>query len=301
MNSETPQVAYIGIGAIGYEIAQNIHKHLISSTGKPLLIHNRTLARAEELKERVPDIQIAETLAQVAEQADIIFTCLLNDAVVVQVIDALLSHGLKPGTIIIDQSTIAPQITQQLLEKIHRQNNDYHFVACPIMGPPAKARAAALIILAAGDPRVLEEKVLPILTPATGPKAIRLGDQPKQALQMKLTGNFFVTALVETLAEGTTLAEASGVGQEKVKELMDALFPGSILPAYADRMVRNTFTNEIHFPLTSTRKDATHILNMAKEYNVKLPVTEIFMDHLNTVVNDLGDYDISGVVARKYK
>ncbi|KAI7860532.1 NAD binding domain of 6-phosphogluconate dehydrogenase-domain-containing protein [Circinella umbellata] len=297
MNSETPQVAYIGIGAIGSEIAQRIHSHLISTTGQPLLIHNRTLATAEALKKRVPDIQIAETLTQVAEQANIIFTCLLNDTAVTQVIDTLLSHGLKPGTVIVDQSTIAPEMTQQLVEKI-QQHNDCHFVACPIMGPPAKAKAAALIILAAGDSKVLEKKVLPILIPATGPKAIRLGEEPKKALQMKLTGNYFITSLVEMVAEGTTLAEASGVGQEKVQELMDALFPGSVLPAYTDRMVRNTFFNELHFPLTSTKKDATHILSMANEYNVKLPITEIFMDHLNTVVNDLGDYDISGVVAQ---
>ncbi|KAI9253417.1 NAD binding domain of 6-phosphogluconate dehydrogenase-domain-containing protein [Phascolomyces articulosus] len=301
MNTDTPQVAYVGLGAIGFEISQKIHQHLISTGGKPLLVHNRTLARAEALKERVPDIQIADTLAKVAEQADIIITCLLNDAAVIQVVDTLLSHGLKPGTILVEQSTIAPEVSQQLGDKIMQHGDNLQFVACPIMGPPAKARAAALIILAGGKPDVLENNVLPLLVPATGPKVIRVGDEPKLALRMKLTGNFFITSFVELLAEGTTLAEASGIGQEHVKELMDGLFPGSVLPAYADRMVRNTFVDEIHFPLTSARKDATHIMNMAKESNASIPMTQVFLDHLNSVVEEHGDYDISGIVVQLRK
>ncbi|KAI9495098.1 hypothetical protein BDB00DRAFT_927785 [Zychaea mexicana] len=299
MNIQIPQYAFIGLGAIGFETSQHIHKHLVSTGGKPLLVHNRTLARAEALKAKVPDIQVAETIKTVAEQADIIFTCLLNDAVVKDVIDNLLAHGLKKDSIIVEQSTIAPDVSQELASKVERYGA--HFVACPFMGPPAKARVQGLIILAGGRSQVLEEKVLPILVPATGPKVIRTGEQPRQALQLKLTGNFFVTSFVEMLGEGMTLAQASGIGQDKVKDLMDGLFPGTLLPMYADRMNRNTYENEIHFPLTSAKKDATHILNMGKEYNTKLPITELFLSHLESVHKEHGDWDMSSIVCQLRK
>ncbi|KAI8148311.1 hypothetical protein BJV82DRAFT_663691 [Fennellomyces sp. T-0311] len=291
MATESPQLAYVGLGAMGIEISQHIHRHLVETGNKPLIVHNRTLARAQALKERVPDIQVAESLAGLA-QADIIITCLLNDAAVEQTIDGLLSAGLKKGAIIVEQSTIAPGVTKSLAERVEAYGA--HFVAIPILGPPAVARAAKLVLLPAGSPPIVK-KVLPFLTPAIGPKVVRVGDQPHLALKLKLSSNYFLTVFMESLSEGMTLGEASGLGQNKVKEVIDALFPGTLLPVYSDRILNNTFTDQIHFPLTSARKDATHIVNLAKEHNAKVPITELFLTHLNEVVEKHGDYDISGV------
>ncbi|KAI8148309.1 NAD binding domain of 6-phosphogluconate dehydrogenase-domain-containing protein [Fennellomyces sp. T-0311] len=291
MTAESQQLAYVGLGAMGIEIAQLIQCYLIETGNKPLIVHNRTLARAQALKERVPDIQIAESLADLA-QADVIFTCLLNDAAVERTIDGLLSAGLKKGAIIVEQSTIAPGVTKSLAERVEAYGA--HFVAIPILGPPAAARAGKLKLLAAGSPTIVE-KVLPFLTPSAGDKVIRAGDQPHLSMQLKLVGNFFVTAFVESLSEGMTLGEASGVGQDKVKEVIDALFPGTLLTVYSDRIINNTFMDQIHFPLTSARKDATHIVNLAKEHNAKVPITELFLNQLNKVLEKHGDYDMTGI------
>lgn len=294
MNTNTPQCAFIGLGAMGIHMAKHIHNHLIQSGHPPLLVYNRTRARGESLASEVSGLQVADSLQQVAQTADVIFTCLLNDAAVTQVVTDLLAAGLKEDAIIVEQSTIAPNVTKELAAKVEKESKA-HYIACPIMGPPPKAAAAQLIVLAAG-PQNVRDKVLPLLVPAIGPKAIQLGDDPVQALHMKLTGNFFVTSLVEMLGEGMTLGQASGVGQDKVKELLDALFPGTLIPQYADRMVRNTYKDQIFFPLTSARKDATHIKNLGNSVNAKLPITDIFLDHLNSVQESEGDLDISGVV-----
>lgn len=294
MNTSTPQCAFIGLGAMGIHMAKHIHNHLVQSGHPPLVVYNRTRARSESLASEVPGIQIADSLEQVAQKSNIIFTCLLNDAAVTQVISDLLAAGVKEDAIIVEQSTIAPNVTKELVAQVKKESKA-HFIACPIMGPPLKAAAAQLIVLAAG-PQNVRNKVLPLLVPAIGPKAIELGDDPTQALHMKLTGNFFVTSLVEMLGEGMTLGQAAGVGQDKVKELLDALFPGTLLVQYADRMLRNTYKDQVFFPLSSARKDATHIKNLGDSVNAKLPITDIFLNHLNSVQESEGDLDISGVI-----
>ncbi|KAI7883356.1 NAD(P)-binding protein [Lichtheimia hyalospora FSU 10163] len=299
MNTTTPQCAFIGLGAMGIHMAKHIHNHLVQLNYPPLLVYNRTRARSDALASDVPGIQVVESLQQVAQTADVIFTCLLNDTAVTQVITDLIAAGVKQDAIIVEQSTIAPNVSKDLATKVKKESKA-HFIACPIMGPPPKAAAAQLIVLAAG-PQDVRNKVLPLLVPAIGPKAIELGDDSTQALHMKLTGNFFITSLVEMLGEGMTLGQAAGVGQDKVKELLDALFPGTLLPQYADRMLRNTYKDQMFFPLSSARKDATHIKNLGNNVNAKLPITDIFLNHLNSVQESEGDLDISGVVVASRK
>lgn len=296
MNVDNPQVAYIGLGNIGIELSRHIHNNLIKTGGKPLLVHNRTRARAEQLQARVPDIKIADTVAQVAQEADIVFTCLLNDAAVQQVVEGLLVNGLRPGSIIVEQSTIAPQLADALSKKAQAMQVQY--VSAPIMGPPPWAAAANVIPLVSG-PQNAREKAIPYLIPAVGSRNIQLGEDVTDAPKLKLNGNFFVTAVVETLSEGLTLGEATGVGQENVKKLLDMLFPNTLVAVYADRIVNKIYENQVLFSLTGARKDASHILDMANAHKAKLPTTENFLKHLDQTKSKHGDIDISGVVLGK--
>ncbi|KAI8146752.1 hypothetical protein BJV82DRAFT_648575 [Fennellomyces sp. T-0311] len=289
MTKDSLQLAYIGIGAMGFEITQHLQRHLAASGNKPLIVHNRTLARAQVLKERAAEIQIAETLGDLTH-ADIVFLCLLNDAAVEQTIDALLSLGLKKDAIVVDQSTIAPELTQRLVSRV--EAHGAHFVACPVMGPPYTARAAKLLILAAG-PDAIVNKVLSFLVPATARKAIRVGEEQFRALQLKLSGNFFVMALLEGLSEGMALGAASGLGQEKIKELLEEMWPGTPLTIYANFICNNTYHDQIHFPLSSVRKDVVHILNYGKESNAKLHIIDLFLSHLDHVLKKHGDLDVA--------
>lgn len=294
MNVETPQCAYIGLGAMGIEIAKHIHRHLCQTNQKPLLVFNRTRARAEQLQSELSDVKIADSLESCASQADIFFTCLLNDAVVQDTVRQLLAHGLKPGSILVEQSTIAPEVGQALADEAAKVG--VHYMACPVMGPPLKAAAAQLVVLMSGATPAVRAKVQKLLVPVIGPKVIDLGDPARSALKLKLTGNFFITSFVEMLAEGMTLGEAAGVGQDKVKELIEALCPGTVLVGYADRMLRNTIKSKIYFPISTARKDATHILNMAENAHADLPITRTFVEHINEVQDEFGDLDIAGAV-----
>lgn len=291
------QCAYIGLGAMGNSMAGHIANKASSLNYPPLLAFNRTQARAETLKKTHP-VEVATSLEQVASSSDIIFSCLLNDAAVVQTIDALLPH-LKSGSILVEQSTISPTLATEYANKLKAKGVTY--VSCPVMGPPVKAASGDLIVLMAGGDDEVRSRITPLIIPVIGKQLIDLGqDDVGKSLRLKLCGNYFITSIVEMVAEGMTLGEASGVGQEKVKELLDAVFPSSLLGIYAGRMLNNTYKDQVAFPITTAKKDVSHIVELAKESGASLPITEVFLENANKTLADHGDYDLSSVVGSKY-
>lgn len=297
MSSSSVQCAFIGLGAMGNSMAGHIANKLASLNFPPLLAFNRTQARAEALKNTHP-VEVATSLKQVATSADIIFSCLLNDAAVTETIDILLPH-LKSGTILVEQSTISPALAREYAKKA--QASGVTYLACPVMGPPVKAASGDLIVLMAGGDDEARAKVLPLLIPVIGKKVIKLSqDDVGKSLCLKLCGNYFITSIVEMVAEGMTLGETSGVGQDNVKELLDSVFPNSLLGIYAGRMLNNTYKDEVAFPITTAQKDVSHILHLAEETGAKLPITEVFLENTNNVLKNHGNYDLSSVVGSKY-
>ncbi|KAL0078070.1 hypothetical protein J3Q64DRAFT_1293261 [Phycomyces blakesleeanus] len=285
------QCAYIGLGAMGYPMAGHIANHLQTLKYPSLLVHNRTLGRAESLASSVPS-RVARSIAECAI-ADVVFTCLLNDAIVEQTVTSLLEAGLKKGAIIVEQSTVAPALVDSLAAKARASGVFY--LACPIMGPPQRAQSADLVVLMAG-PKAQQAIVKPLLIPAIGKKAIELGEDPAESIRLKLCGNFLVTSSCEMLAEALTLGEAAGIPQDKVGELVGSVFSSPLLNIYTTRMVQKTYNDQVHFSLTGAKKDGTHIHNMGIASGIKLPITEAFLNNVKSAHDKRGDIDITGIV-----
>ncbi|KAG1357475.1 hypothetical protein G6F62_001578 [Rhizopus arrhizus] len=292
MTSSLLQISYIGLGAIGKHISGHIANHAASLNYPPLLAYNRTQAKAEELKETHP-VVVATSPEEVAKKSDVIFSCLLNDAAVQETVEALLPH-MKPNTILVEQSTIAPKLVKELAQKVSQAGGTY--MSCPILGPPFKAAAADLIVLVAGGDSSARFKVLPLMVPVIGKKKIELGENPEEGVRLKLCANFIVTSLMEMLGEYMTLAETSGVGQDKAQELIDNFLPQTIISTYALRMSQETFRDQIPSAIAGARKDASHIINMANEINAPVPITHTFLKNCDYVLEKYGNYDTTSIV-----
>lgn len=293
MSSSAVQCGYIGLGAMGKPMAGHIANKLASLNYPPLLVFNRTQARAEDLKKTHP-VKVATSLEQVARTSDVIFSCLLNDTVVIDTVQSLKPY-LKSGTVLVESSTISPAVAKDLAIQLNQIGVTY--LACPVMGPPVKAASAELLVLMAGGSEDIQKQVLTLLVPVIGKKAIQLGfEDVGKALRLKLCGNYFVTGVIELLAEGLTLGEAAGVGQDTVKDLVDNVFGSPLMSIYADRMLNNTYRDQIAFPLSGTKKDVNHIIQMANDAGASLPVTMAFIEHAKTAQEGEGDLDISSIV-----
>lgn len=289
----SPRVAFIGLGNIGRGMAKNIAEKAVLDS--PLLIYNRTKQRAINLSTRILEgkSEVADSLEAAATQADVIFICLSNDQAVTETVDALAANNLE-GKIIVDCSTILPDTTEAIARTITAK--DAEFVACPVFGAPPMADAGTLVAVPAG-PKSAVDRVKPYLEGVTARALIDMSDESySKASTLKLVGNSFVLNMVEQIAEAHVLAEKSGLGTDYTHRFIELMMPG-IYPPYSQRMLTGDYwkREEPLFNVYLARKDAGHVLKIAKDAGVPMSNVEIADASLATVQKHSDKGDIAGI------
>ncbi|KAI0756407.1 NAD-P-binding protein [Daedaleopsis nitida] len=282
------QIAFVGLGAMGYLMARNLAKwrkqHVHGSL--PLLVWNRTKGRAEDLSKELGSeaITIADSLEEVATEADIIITNLSADDVVRSVYQTFEKalQGSKPSKnkIFVETSTVYPTLAAELDTLLSSVPNT-HFITAPVFGAPAAAAAAQLIIIMSGDYRSKKE-VSHILHPAVGRKLVDLGGNVEKAPTFKLIGNSLILGSLELLAEVFTLSEKAGIGAPMVHQLIKDLLPAPPLINYGDKMIHDHFDGTKGFAIDGGLKDSTHIRRLASEMNAPMPALDAAHQHMLT-------------------
>ncbi|KAI5786000.1 NAD binding domain of 6-phosphogluconate dehydrogenase-domain-containing protein [Pyronema domesticum] len=256
----------------------------------PLLIFNRTVSRAQEFAasfENPSSVQVAENVVAAVKPADIVFTSLGDDASVVAIYDEILAAGPVTGKLFIETSTILPEITNEIAEKVLAAGAE--FIASPVFGAPAMADAGSLVVVVAGAASSID-KASPFFTGVIGRSVIDLrGHAPGKALLLKLTGNSFILSMVETLAEGHAWAEKSGLGSDLLHKFIENMMPGPFV-AYSNRMMSGDYLREDPlFAVDLARKDAGHAIKLAESVGVDMKITKVADEHLKTVKEVRGE------------
>ncbi|EME38412.1 hypothetical protein DOTSEDRAFT_48638 [Dothistroma septosporum NZE10] len=263
----------------------------------PVLIYNRTAARTQKLVSTLPDdkAKAITSIEEAVKGADIIFTCVSNDAAIEETIDSALQVPESRDRLFVDCSTVHPDCTDKLAEKI--QGKGAHFVANPVFGAPAMADNGQLVCVLAG-PKAQVDRVLPYCKGVMGRAEINYSDQPHgAATRLKIIGNTFILQMVEALAEGHVVAEKSGLGVENLHAFIETMFPGPYT-AYSRRLMTGDYWNreEPLFQAQLARKDAGHALSLAKASGATMKAVELADEHLKRVVEHAGEKgDIAGI------
>lgn len=227
------QLAYIGLGNMGRGMAKNIAEK--GSLSKPLILYNRTSKKADDLAARLGSdkAKVVTDLKDAVIPSDIIFVCLGDDAAVRETIKSILQQDVK-NKLIVDCSTVASETTNGIYDEVTKAGAQ--FVACPVFGAPPMAENGQLLCVLAG-PKVDVDKVKPYTKGVMGRADIDYSDQaPGNATLLKVIGNTFIFQMVEALAEGHTLAEQAGLGNDNLHKFVEAMFPGPYV-AYSNRSV----------------------------------------------------------------
>lgn len=220
-SSNPLKVGWYGLGAMGYSMARNIATS--GRAASPILVYNRTAVKAERLVNEIGTSAaiVASSPAQLVTECDIIFTNLTTDQVVQHVYSDFaktLSQSLPTGSkTFVDTSTISPSLAVEI-DKLLNNCSRCHFVASPIIGPPAAADAGQLTVIMSGDYHC-KKKATHLLIPV-GRKIIDLGGNIEKAPTLKLVCNGMLMSANELLAEVLTLGEKSGIGAQVVYSLM---------------------------------------------------------------------------------
>ncbi|MFI5343000.1 MAG: NAD(P)-dependent oxidoreductase [Chlamydiales bacterium] len=256
------KVGFIGLGNMGFSMAQNILKG-----GFPLWIYNRTKEKAAPLLEQGANWSASP--AELAAQCDILVSMVANDDALKDIVDGPsgLMHANKKASIHISMSTVSPDLIDSL-EKKH-QDNGIAFLAAPVTGRPEKAKDGTLWIFLAGHPKA-KATASPILNTMSC-KIFDLGERPSQAALFKLCNNFMILSLVEAFSEAAAMLEKGGISTEKAAEVWGcSLFDAPVFHSYTPMLCKRNFADG-GFALNLGLKDMRLLQLCADQAQVPMP------------------------------
>jgi 3-hydroxyisobutyrate dehydrogenase len=279
----------IGLGAMGLGMARNLAK-ADYLTG----VYNRTAAKAEALADEL-QVKAYPTPQALAEQVDLIFVCVSADQDVLEVVSAIAAN-IKPGTVVVDLSTVSSSTAQQASTLLKAKQVD--FLDAPVSGGVEGANKGTLAMMVGGDERTLE-RVRPILAAMTARiehmGATGAGQACKAVNQVMCAG------INQAVTEALAFAEAQGLNLDKVIDVVSGGAAGNwFLQHRGKTMTRSTF--DPGFKLALHHKDLLICRQMARQAGVACPLTETTVaDYELLMQQGHGDEDISALYRLKRK
>jgi len=286
------QVGFIGLGHMGAGMAGNILQ-----AGHAVTVHNRTRAKAEPLAAR--GATIAESPAD-ASKVGIVFTMLADDAAAERTVcgEAGVVAGLPKGGIHVSSSTISVALSKRLAAA-HAEAGQ-HYVAAPVFGRPDAAAAAKLFVVVAGAPEVVAT-VAPLLE-AVSQKVFTVSDTPEAANLVKLSGNFLIAAVIESLGEAMALIGKAGIDKHQYLDILTStLFGAPVYKTYGGFIADAKF-EPAAFAAPLGLKDMRLVLAAAEDLRVPLPLANLVRDRFLTLLASGGeklDWSAIGALAAK--
>ncbi|HMQ35470.1 MAG TPA: NAD(P)-dependent oxidoreductase [Chloroflexaceae bacterium] len=202
----TERVGFIGLGIMGRGMAANLLK-----AGFDLTVWNRTAARAEELA--AAGAAVAASPAELAARCTLIFSCVSDTPDVSEVLlgeDGAV-HGARPGSLLVDMSTISPQGARDIAAALAAR--ELHFLDAPVSGGSEGAAKGTLSIMVGGAADQVE-RAMPCLQ-AMGKTITHVG-AAGDGQTVKLVNQILVVGTMLAVSEALVFAQASGVDLAKV-------------------------------------------------------------------------------------
>ncbi|MEB3048250.1 NAD(P)-dependent oxidoreductase [Mycolicibacter sp. MYC123] len=279
-------IGFIGLGNMGIGMATNL-----LTAGHTVAAYNRSPAKVGTLVRQ--GAVAARTVAE-ACRGEVVQTMLADDDAVEQVTlgpDGIVA-SLPPGGTHISSSTISVALARRLTAAHAEAGQSY--VAAPVFGRPEAAAAARLFVIAAGAPAALDS-VAPLFD-AIGQRTFVVSEQPYAANLVKLSGNFILATVIESLGEAIALVEKAGVDPlAYVDILTSTLFNAPAYATYGDLIARKNF-EPAGFAATLGLKDVRLALQAAEELTVPLPLGSLLRDRFLTLLaNGGGQLDWSAI------
>lgn len=254
-------LGWIGTGQMGIPMVLNLLK-----AGCAVNVYNRTQEKTLPLV--AAGAKSCGSPREIVQQSELIFLMLANGAAIRAVLEAEdgLLAAMQPGKIIVDMSTIAPEDSRAFARQVADRGGRY--LDAPVSGSVGAAQAAQLVILAGGN-----EGDLAPLQPyfaVLGKKTMAFGGVGKGS-SAKLAINLLLGILGQGLAETLLLAEAAGLEQDSMLELIGQSAMNTGLFQLKKAMYRHQDFSPA-FMLELMTKDLGLIVDAAKRLGLELPL-----------------------------
>jgi 3-hydroxyisobutyrate dehydrogenase-like beta-hydroxyacid dehydrogenase len=282
------RIGFIGLGNMGAAMAANLVK-----AGHDVTVYNRSRAKVDALV--AEGARPADSIAD-ACGGDVVITMLANDDAVEAVTfgDGGILASLGRGATHVSSSTISVPLSERMTAA-HAEAGQ-QFVAAPVFGRPEAAQAAKLFVVAAGDRATLE--AISGVLDAFSQRTFIVSEEPKAANLVKLSGNFLITSVIESLGEAMALIGKAGVDKHQYLDVLTStLFGAPIYKTYGELIAGERF-QPAGFAATLGQKDIRLVLAAAEDLQVPMPVASLIRDRFLTLLARGGaDLDWSAIGA----
>jgi 2-hydroxy-3-oxopropionate reductase len=280
-------VGFIGLGVMGRPMAKNLLKG-----GYKLVVHSRSPEPVQDLV--AAGATAATSPKDVAAQSDVIIT-MVPDAPDVQKVltgpDGVF-ESMKPGSVIVDMSTISPVVAKDLAQQAAQRGAS--MLDAPVSGGEVGAINGQLSIMVGGDAATLE-RVRPILEKMGNPeKIVHIGESGAGQL-CKACNQLVIGGALAAVSEAFALARKAGVDAAKVREaLMGGFAASRVLEVHGQRMLDENW--KPGFRTRLYQKDFRIVMMTAGAYEVPMPTGAVISQLVNAaVVAGHGDDDYASV------
>lgn len=279
------KIGFIGLGIMGKPMAMNLIKG-----GHELVVYDINKASIDEIV--VTGAKAAASGMELASQCGIIITMLPNSSHVESAV--LGENGVlcaaKPGSIIIDMSSIAPVASQKIAKAC--ADKGIRMLEAPVSGGEPKAMDGTVSFMCGGEKELFDE-VKPILA-LMGSDIVYCG-KSGAGNTTKLANQIIVAVNIAGLAEAFMLAKRAGVDPATVMAAIKGGLAGStVMNAKGPMMLSNNtkpgFKIELHI------KDLNNVLDTAHAYGSPVPLTALIMEMMQVLRADgMGQCDHSAL------
>ena len=260
------KVGFIGLGIMGMPMAGNLIK-----AGFDLTVYNRTRSRTDGLVSA--GARRADSPGDVASETNVVITIVSDTPDVEEVIlgEQGVIEGIKPDAVVIDMSTISPQVTRRIADCL--QERKAHMLDSPVSGGEQGAIDGTLSIMVGGEAEVYE-RCLPVFN-AMGRSIIHVGPTG-MGQTVKLMNQILVTGTLNAVVEALVFAQKSGVDLERALSAVTGGAAGSWqLANLAPRIIKRDFRPG--FMIDLMQKDLAQIYHWLPKNEAKMAPSDWFM------------------------
>jgi 3-hydroxyisobutyrate dehydrogenase-like beta-hydroxyacid dehydrogenase len=256
-----PKIGFVGLGEMGKWMAINVAK-----AGFPLTVFDIRPEPVRELVEK--GAASGEHPADVAKRSEYVMMSLPDTEVVERVLfgEKGLIHGLFPGSIVVDLSTIHYLATLRIEGELRAKG--ITFIDAPVSGMEARAKEGTLTVMIGGDPGAVE-KIHPIFE-AIGNNIINMGKSGNGQLT-KLVNQLLFNISAAAMAEILPMAVKLGLDPEAVSRVVTTGTGSTFaLQFFTPYILENNF--KPGYPLISAYKDMESAAEISSQKKIPLPV-----------------------------
>lgn len=273
-------IGFIGLGIMGKPMAG----HLVAA-GHTVYVYDLNPQPVQELASR--GAVACSSSKEVAQRSNIIITMVPDTPDVEAVLFGKdgVAEGLKPGSIVVDMSSISPIATKEYASKLEALGAK--MLDAPVSGGQVGAENATLSIMVGGPPDVFDQ-IKPYFQ-LMGRNIVHVGGAG-DGQTCKVANQIVVALTIEAVGEALLFASKAGADPAKVREaLLGGFAQSRILDLHGQRMIGRNFTPG--FRIRLHQKDLNLALQSARNLGLSLPNTSTAQELFNAVAAQ-GDSDL---------